>query len=79
MDDFDEVLGMKFLLEHKVIPIPLAKCLVITRCMPTIVHTKIKQSNEMEIISAFQLKKSVAHKAVGATKEMTPQDTLCIW
>ncbi|KAA0039028.1 uncharacterized protein E6C27_scaffold84G001150 [Cucumis melo var. makuwa] len=74
MDDFDEVLGMKFLLEHKVI----AKCLVITRCMPTVVHTKIKQSNEMEIISAFQLKKSVAHKAVGATKEMTPQDTLCI-
>ena len=28
MDDFDMVLGMKFLLEHKVILMPLAKCLV---------------------------------------------------
>ena len=28
MDDFDVVLGMEFLLEHKVIPMPLANCLV---------------------------------------------------
>ncbi|XP_023550586.1 uncharacterized protein LOC111808682 [Cucurbita pepo subsp. pepo] len=28
MDDFDVVLGMEFLLEHKVIPMPLAKCLL---------------------------------------------------
>ena len=26
MDDFDIVLGMEFLFEHKVIPMPLAKC-----------------------------------------------------
>ena len=37
MDDFDVVLEMKFLLEHKVIPMPLAKCLVITGSTPTIV------------------------------------------
>ena len=30
MDDFDVVLGMEFLLEHKVIPMPLVKCLLIT-------------------------------------------------
>ena len=37
MDDFDVVLGMEFLLEHKVIPIPLANCLVITGSTPTVV------------------------------------------
>ena len=30
MDDFDIVLGMVFVLEHKVIPMPLAKSLIIT-------------------------------------------------
>ena len=30
MDDFDVVLGMEFLLEHMVIPISLANCLVVT-------------------------------------------------
>ena len=29
MDDFDIVLGMNFLLEHKVILTPIAKCLVV--------------------------------------------------
>ena len=42
MDDFDVVLEMEFLLKHKVIPIPLANCLVITGSTPTIVQTSIK-------------------------------------
>ena len=37
MDDFDVVLRMEFLLEHQVIPMPLAKCLVITGSFPTFV------------------------------------------
>ncbi|KAA0066835.1 gag-asp_proteas domain-containing protein [Cucumis melo var. makuwa] len=36
MDD----LGMEFLLEHKVIPMPLAKSLVVTGSNPTVVQTK---------------------------------------
>ncbi|XP_022975729.1 uncharacterized protein LOC111475919, partial [Cucurbita maxima] len=43
MDDFDVVLGMEFLLEHKVIPMPLAKCLVITDRNPTVIPASIKQ------------------------------------
>ena len=43
MDDFDVVLGMDFLLEHKVIPMPLAKCLVITDHNSTVIPTSIKQ------------------------------------
>ena len=43
MDDFDVVLGMEFLLEHQVIPMPLAKCLVITGTKPTVVQTEIRQ------------------------------------
>ncbi|KAA0034361.1 Asp_protease domain-containing protein [Cucumis melo var. makuwa] len=34
MDDFDVVLGMEFLLEHQIIPMPLAKCLAITGSTP---------------------------------------------
>ncbi|KAA0041740.1 gag-asp_proteas domain-containing protein [Cucumis melo var. makuwa] len=38
MDDFDVVLGMEFLLEHQLIPMPSAKCLAITRSFPTVVQ-----------------------------------------
>lgn len=37
MDDFNVVLEMKFLLEHKMISMPLAKFLVITGSTPIIV------------------------------------------
>ena len=37
IDDFDVVLEMEFLLEHQVIPRPLAKCLVIIGSTPTVV------------------------------------------
>ena len=54
MDDFDVVLGMEFLLEHKVIPMSLAKCLVITDRNPTVIPTSIKQLGNLRMISAIQ-------------------------
>ncbi|KAA0048769.1 hypothetical protein E5676_scaffold172G00580 [Cucumis melo var. makuwa] len=45
MDDFDVVLGMEFLLEHQVIPMPSAKCLVITGSFSTVVQVDICQPN----------------------------------
>ncbi|KAA0052886.1 uncharacterized protein E5676_scaffold186G001410 [Cucumis melo var. makuwa] len=36
MDDFDVVVEIEFLLEHQVIPIPSARCLVITGSFPTV-------------------------------------------
>ncbi|KAA0046790.1 Asp_protease_2 domain-containing protein [Cucumis melo var. makuwa] len=41
MDDFDVVLEMEFLLEHQVISMPSAKCLVIIGSSPTIVQADI--------------------------------------
>ena len=38
MDEFDIVLRTNFLLEHKVIPMPLAKSLVITGSNPIIIQ-----------------------------------------
>ena len=61
VDDFDVVLGMKFLLEHKVISIPLAKCLVITGSIPIVVQTSIKQPERIKLISPLQLKQGLAH------------------
>ncbi|TYK18537.1 uncharacterized protein E5676_scaffold119G00360 [Cucumis melo var. makuwa] len=51
MDDFDVVLGMEFLIEHQVIPMPLAKCLVITGSFPTVVQADIHQPNRFKMIS----------------------------
>ncbi|KAA0056159.1 Asp_protease domain-containing protein [Cucumis melo var. makuwa] len=53
MNDFDMVLGMEFLLEHQMILMPLAKCLVITEFAPTIVQTDIHQPNGLKMISAM--------------------------
>ncbi|KAA0036726.1 uncharacterized protein E6C27_scaffold1244G00110 [Cucumis melo var. makuwa] len=58
MDDFDVVLGMEFLLEHQVIPMPSAKCLVITGSFPIVVQADIRQPNGFKMISAMQLDKS---------------------
>ncbi|KAL4027588.1 hypothetical protein IC575_010758 [Cucumis melo] len=60
MDDFDVVLGMKFLLEHQVIPMPLAKCLVITGPTPSVVQTDLRQPGGLKMISAMQLKKGLS-------------------
>ena len=60
MDDFDVVLGMEFLLEHQVIPMPLAKCLVITGPTPSVVQTDLRQPDGLKMISAMQLKKGLS-------------------
>ncbi|KAA0060659.1 Asp_protease_2 domain-containing protein [Cucumis melo var. makuwa] len=59
MDDFDVVLGMEFLLEHQVIPMPLAKCLAIIGSAPFVVQTDLRQPNGLKMISAMQLKKGL--------------------
>ncbi|KAA0065444.1 reverse transcriptase [Cucumis melo var. makuwa] len=56
MDDFDVVLGMEFLLQHKFIPMPLAQCLVVTSSNSTVVQAKIKQLSGVRMISVLQLK-----------------------
>ncbi|TYK25834.1 uncharacterized protein E5676_scaffold436G00420 [Cucumis melo var. makuwa] len=60
MDDFDVVLGMEFLLEHQVIPMPFAKCLVITGPTPSVVQTDLRQPDGLKMISAMQLKKGLS-------------------
>ncbi|KAA0047475.1 uncharacterized protein E5676_scaffold507G00670 [Cucumis melo var. makuwa] len=59
MDNFDVVLGMEFLLEHQLIPMPLAKCLVITRSAPFVVQTDLHQPDGLKMISAMQLEKGL--------------------
>ncbi|KAA0066326.1 reverse transcriptase [Cucumis melo var. makuwa] len=88
MDDFDVVLGMKFLLEHQVIPMPLAKCLAITGSFPMVVQADICQPNGFKMISAMQLDESHAQEEppfvetlLGALEkpgETVPKDTLCV-
>ncbi|KAA0037494.1 Asp_protease_2 domain-containing protein [Cucumis melo var. makuwa] len=46
----------KFLLEHKVIPMPLAQCLVVRRSNPTVVQA---QKNGVRMRKALQLKKGL--------------------
>ncbi|KAA0066230.1 Asp_protease_2 domain-containing protein [Cucumis melo var. makuwa] len=88
MDDFDVVLGMEFLLEHQVIPMPSAKCLVIIGSFPTVVQADICQPNKFKMISAMQLDKSpvqeeppsaaILLEALGKLGETVPKDTLCV-
>ena len=55
-DDFDVVLGMDFLLEHKVISMPLSKCLVITDHNPKVVlptSTKQPKHQNLKMISVI--------------------------
>ncbi|KAA0057470.1 reverse transcriptase [Cucumis melo var. makuwa] len=88
MDDFDVVLGMEFLLEHQVIPMPSAKCLAITGSFPTVVQADICQPNRFKMISAMQLDKSLVQEeppskaiplgALGKLGETVPKDNLCI-
>ncbi|KAA0058239.1 uncharacterized protein E6C27_scaffold274G005640 [Cucumis melo var. makuwa] len=87
MDDFDVVLGMEFLLEQ-VIPMPSARCLVITGSFPTVVQADIRQPNGFKMISAMQLDKNHAQEeppsvkiplgALGKMEETIPKDTLCV-
>ena len=67
MDDFDVVLGMEFLLEHQVIIMPAAKCLVISGSNPTVVQTDIRQPKGLRTISAMQLR-----------EDRVREDTRCV-
>ncbi|KAA0034110.1 uncharacterized protein E6C27_scaffold65G001000 [Cucumis melo var. makuwa] len=88
MDDFDVVLGMEFLLEHQVIPLPSAKCLAIIGSFPTVVQEDIRQPNGFRMISTMQLDESRAQGEppsveilLGALEkpgETVPKDTMCV-
>ena len=60
MDGFDVILGMKFLLEHQVILMPSATCLVITGSAPTVVQTDLCQPKGLRMISVMQLKEGLS-------------------
>lgn len=64
MDDFDVILGMNFLLEKKVIPIPNTHNLLIMGEKSCVVSTKIKQPSEPRLLSALQFKKRLKHQEV---------------
>ena len=60
MDDFDIVLGINFLLEHKVIPMPLAQSLVIIGSKPTIMQTNFRQPGRVKKMSVLQLRQDLS-------------------
>ena len=62
MDDFDVVLEMEFLLEHQVIIMPAAKCLVITGSTPTVVQTDLRQPKGLRTISTMQLREGLVQE-----------------
>ncbi|TYJ95559.1 Asp_protease_2 domain-containing protein [Cucumis melo var. makuwa] len=88
MDDFDVVLGMEFVLEYQVIPMPSAKCLAITGSFPTVVQADIHQPNGFKMISVMQLDESPVQEeppstaillgALGKRRETVPKDILCV-
>lgn len=53
MDDFDIILGMDFLLEHKAVPIPNARNLLIMGERPCVVSAKIIPPSEPRLLSAL--------------------------
>ncbi|XP_022985147.1 uncharacterized protein LOC111483236 [Cucurbita maxima] len=72
MDGFDVVLGMEFLLEHKVIPMQLAKCLMITDRNPTVIPASIKQLATTEETVSIEIKE-VLNSYVDIMPESLPQ------
>ena len=81
MDDFDVVLRMDFLLEHKVISKSLAKYLVITDHNPIVIPASIKQPGNLRMISAIQLKRGLAREeptfmAIPLMEEVTTEETI---
>ena len=81
LDDFDVLLGMEFLLEYKVIPMPLAKCLVITDRNPTVIPASIKQPRNLRMITVIQLKRGLAREkptfvAKLLIEEVTTEETI---
>ncbi|XP_022992357.1 uncharacterized protein LOC111488689 [Cucurbita maxima] len=81
MNDFNVVLEMGFLLEHKVNPMPLAKCLVITDHNPTIIPASIKQPGNLRMISVIQLKRGLTQDeptfmAIPLIEEVTTEESI---
>ncbi|TYK01392.1 uncharacterized protein E5676_scaffold29G00860 [Cucumis melo var. makuwa] len=72
MDDFDVVLGMEFLLEHQVIPMPSAKCLAITKSFPT-ARFSPKRNHHLRQ-SCLGRWKSQGRQSL----KTVPKDTLCV-
>ena len=62
MDDFDVILGMEFLVEKGVIPIPSTGSLLIMGEKPVMVPAKVKQATKLKLLSALQFKKGVKRK-----------------
>ena len=59
MDDFHVILGMEFLVEKGAIPIPSTENLLIIGEKPAMVPAKVKQANDVKLLSALQFKKGV--------------------
>ena len=81
MDDFDVVLETNFLIEHKVIVMPLAKCLVIIDHNPTVILASIIQLGNLRMISTIQLKRGLVREeptfmAIPLTEEVTTEETI---
>ncbi|KAA0039111.1 uncharacterized protein E6C27_scaffold84G002140 [Cucumis melo var. makuwa] len=72
MDNFDVVLGMEFLLEHQVIPMPSANCLAITGSFPTVVQADIHESRAQEEPPPVEILLGALEKP----GETVPKDTL---
>ena len=53
IDDFNIVLGIDFLLEHKVIHMPLVKCLVVIRSNETIIQKNTHQPKGVKMESTL--------------------------
>ena len=61
MNEFDIMLGMDFLLEHKVIHMPLAKWLVLTGSNPIIIQKNTRQPKGAKLMSTLQLERDLSH------------------
>lgn len=56
MDDFDVVLEMNFILEHKVTPMPLAKCSVATGSNKTIIQRITRQPKDAKMMLVLHVR-----------------------
>ena len=59
MDDFDVILGIKFLMEKDAIPVPSTGSLLIMSEKPAMVPTKVKQVTKLKLLSVLQFKKDI--------------------
>lgn len=79
MDDFNVVLGMDFLLEHKIIQMLLAMCIMITDCNSIVIPASIKQLDNIRMFSTLQLKRWLVREeptfmAISMVEEVTTSE-----